>query len=304
MDKQRFENFDSNWFFANVTLDEIKQCLADGANVNIRRQGFTPLHGAILFRCDPEIVTTLIEAGAQINAQTDNGETPLYCAAFENQPESAGLLLEAGAQIELANKKGHTPLYICACRSEPELATLLLAAGANIDHRDSIEGNTLLHGAGYRCWYPEVIQTLVDAGADIHARNQHGMVPLHKATMSDNEEVEVVNAMLEAGANPNHCNNDGQTPLHFVRQHSSAAIAATLLASGADPNHLDKGGNTPLHAAAEHGKLAQVIVDLIAAGADIARGNNNGETAWDLARGNKHLQNSAVLAKLVAARRH
>jgi len=52
----------------------------------------------------------LLAAGADGNAQSVNGHTPLHCAASEGRVEAMGLLLDAGAKVNERNKYGKTAL--------------------------------------------------------------------------------------------------------------------------------------------------------------------------------------------------
>ena len=58
-------------------VEEVKQCLTLGEDVNLRGLGnMTPLHRAAQ-NGRKEMVELLIESGADVNAETDSGETPL-----------------------------------------------------------------------------------------------------------------------------------------------------------------------------------------------------------------------------------
>ena len=63
--------------------------LADIAEIDVDArddEGYTPLHHAARYSETPDIIRTLIDAGAQVNAQTEYGETPLHSAAYNEDP--------------------------------------------------------------------------------------------------------------------------------------------------------------------------------------------------------------------------
>jgi ankyrin repeat protein len=69
----------------------------------------TPLMWAAYDNPDPEVIITLLQAGADIKAQNVYGVTALMCAAETNtNPGVIITLLKAGADAKVKNKKGHT----------------------------------------------------------------------------------------------------------------------------------------------------------------------------------------------------
>ena len=58
-----------------------------------------------------------------------------------------------------------------------------------------------------------MIRALVDAGADVDAKNDYGDTPLHLAA-SGNENLAMIQALVDAGADVHAKNNHGSTPLH------------------------------------------------------------------------------------------
>lgn len=114
-------------------------------------------------------------------------------------------------------------------------------------------GDTLLHvaAAGFRA---AMVETLLAAGADIHARNRRGATALHYA------------------ADTNHDDDQAQ-----------AATIAVLLKAGADPDARDKGGTAPLHRAVRTRGVAAVRA-LLDGGADAALRNGGGSSPLDLAQ--------------------
>ena len=64
---------------------------------------------------NPEVITVLLKAGAEVNASADYGETPLMRAAEKNtNPEVITVLLKAGADVNAKNNGGKTALDIYA----------------------------------------------------------------------------------------------------------------------------------------------------------------------------------------------
>ena len=86
---------------------------------------------------NPEVVTVLLRAGAEVNARTEPGFTPLMYAAMEcANPEVITVLLKAGADIHSRSVSGWTPLMVAAGRSSnPEVLSVLIKAGADLTAR-------------------------------------------------------------------------------------------------------------------------------------------------------------------------
>lgn len=96
---------------AVATGDEtaLRQHLAAGADINAKDPfgGSSPLITAAVFG-QPEIAKLLIDAGADLNFQNNDGSTALISAAFFGRREIVQLLLNAGADKTLKNKYGAT----------------------------------------------------------------------------------------------------------------------------------------------------------------------------------------------------
>jgi len=90
------------------TPEGVKRAIEAGAEVNAKNDnGQTPLMLAIALNQNPEIIKMLLSAGANVNAKDKNGKTPLvYAATFNQNPEIIKLLLEAGADPLIADNKG------------------------------------------------------------------------------------------------------------------------------------------------------------------------------------------------------
>lgn len=116
--------------------DVVKAPLERGAkpSVSSRDQGFAPLHSAVATdagAATAEIVRLLLEAGADPNAKSHEGGTPLHSAAFTGDLEIAELLLAYGADPNATDPKGLTPLDVARDRRNVEVAALLHHAVTN-----------------------------------------------------------------------------------------------------------------------------------------------------------------------------
>lgn len=117
--------------------------LADaGADLTVKDDGYTLLHRAAQFKKTDdslEIIKLLLAKGADINAVTDAGWTPLMFllslvestdADYAQTVEALKIMLAAGADPSLVNKKGKTVRDMFNAEKAPECAQLLDAAAA------------------------------------------------------------------------------------------------------------------------------------------------------------------------------
>lgn len=136
-------------------------------------------------------------------------------------------------------------------------------------------GRSPLHNAALT--RGDALQQLLDAGADVHARDAEQRTPLHNASLTDPAHVR---ALVAAGADLEARDSQGRTPLHYAVQRGSWCVEA-LLEAGADLDAQDANGHTPLHHAV-HGNQDSTATRLLAAGADPRLADLTGETPFDM----------------------
>ena len=106
-------------------LDVVKQLVARGARIN--QPGWTPLH----YACsgpDDGVSAWLLKQGAEINARSPNGTTPLMMAARYGTPTSAEILLKAGADTALKNEQGLSAIDFAKAAGRDLLVDEIVAA--------------------------------------------------------------------------------------------------------------------------------------------------------------------------------
>ena len=168
---------------------EILRCLLEnGADINavthFDQNYYTPLMMAINYN-HSDAVTFLIDQGADVNLQTKPGATALHHAVwtFETSLEIVSSLIENGADV---NARGGinkwTPLMMATERGYCRMVTFLIEHGAYIDLQDS-NGRTALHYATvkdekcFRGFKHQVVSKLLAAGAS-HLCDNSGLTPL------------------------------------------------------------------------------------------------------------------------------
>ena len=183
-------------------LKNILTAIENGADVNqvLENRG-TPLHWATWQHNNIpgtlEIIQKLIQHGADVNALNGRwGQTPLngICDSYQKSDVNvAKILVDAGCDVNIGN-----PLVTAADRENVELVKYLIAMGADVNQKDS-RGNTPLSKAikspknyykDYMEKYNAIVKVLVEAGADLTAKNEYGMDAYYLVKVSKNKEIQ------------------------------------------------------------------------------------------------------------------
>ena len=93
----------------------------------------TPLHLAALFKSSTIVVSTLVQAGANVDALTSVQQSPLHLASMLN-PAVVPVLIGAGCKVNLLNKFQLSPLYYAARFSKDGSAVAALMSAAADPH--------------------------------------------------------------------------------------------------------------------------------------------------------------------------
>jgi ankyrin repeat protein len=174
---------DTALHFAARTGDGVlvNALLRHGASVDIRnRQGRTPLHEAVCAWLFPQIVEMLLGQGASPSAADLQGCTPAHLMRDTKGAEQVlGLLLRHGADVLAPARCGDRPVHSAVRRNNWAVAKHLFTVGASVKDRGA-RSRTLLHIAARRGW-ADLIEPLVNMGADVEALDADGWTPMRHA---------------------------------------------------------------------------------------------------------------------------
>ena len=134
----------------------------------------TPLWYAAVSN-DMKMVELLLDLGADINAASNTGDSPVSYACFLNNVCIVKMLSMRGADVEKPNRFGETCLIIAAERSL-ELCQFLIDNGAKVNAQNSSSGNTALHCAiiSNNPDKEDIVQLLIDHGSNTYIKNKNG----------------------------------------------------------------------------------------------------------------------------------
>jgi ankyrin repeat protein len=266
--------------------------------------GFTPLHIAAQGG-HAGFVSVLIETvGVALNAALTDGElagcTPLFVAAQENRLDVFKMLIAAGADVNMAGDDGDTPLFVAAyCGHAGVVYVLIDTPGVDLNaaltDADMVDVTPSFVAAENNRL--DVLKLLIAAGADVNkACAIDGYT--HLLVAAQNGNAGCVPVLLEAaGVDPNVAATDGCTPLYIAAQGNRLDVVTLLIAAGADVDKAADDDYTPLQMAAQNGHSDDVGL-LIAAGANVHAATTDSDTALSFALAQGHAE---VVQKLRAA---
>jgi ankyrin repeat protein len=199
---------------------------------------------------DAAKVTSFLDEGADVNAKTQAGMTPVHFAVRNGHRDIAELLIENGADCHLADKNGLTPLHTSAGQGHIDIVTLLIDKGADVDANAKTWAGTPLHRAADE-GHIDIAKLLIANGADVNGKVEETWTPLHYAFAGGHKDT--AEFLISKGADMNTKDDDGQTLLHFAAGWGRKDVVELLLAKGADVNAKNNEGRTPLGFAMKQG---------------------------------------------------
>jgi ankyrin repeat protein len=260
---------------SNNNPEMVSVLLSAGANINnVEERGRT----ALMYLNDKAtvgFVRSLISLGPDVNARDESGETVLMAAATSCSLDVFKELVSVGAKIAGQDTSGNTILMRAVENDNPAIVKYLIAAGVSINARND-DGDTALRNAA-RYGRGDALKALIEGGAAIDLSQKELNEALVMAAR--NVDPSTVRILLQAGADPNTRDSGQTTVLMIVAECGKPEALRALIDAGAELNAVDENGWTALM----HADEVENIRTLVDAGADPDRKNNDGETVLALA---------------------
>jgi ankyrin repeat protein len=196
------------------------------------------------------VVQNYLAGVGEVDGRFDEGGcdgcTLLHAAADGGQAKVARLLLDRGADPNAVAGHGRTPLHFAVGGQSAEVVRLLLRRGAvrTIETQDEWGNTPLLVAAA----------SVVSQARWLHT--PEGAIA--GSNRAREPSAEIIETLLEAGADVNGPSGKGNTPLHIAAYKGFASTVQLLLARGADPAARNAAGETPEALALRYGK-AEVV---------------------------------------------
>ncbi len=123
-----------------------------------------------------------------VNADENDGWTPLHRAALHGHKEIAEMLIDKGNDVNAQEMFGNTPLHKAALYGHKEVTEFLISEGADFDLKENFNGETPLHLAAMQS-HKDVVEFFISKGADVNAKDYDGHTPLYFAMKFGNQDI-------------------------------------------------------------------------------------------------------------------
>ncbi|MDF1698332.1 MAG: ankyrin repeat domain-containing protein [Saprospiraceae bacterium] len=274
-----YQNFDTDWQIERNLIRAVedqkreaeRHPLSDQIIKAIRKQDKETVEKLMEADIDPNSIKTNIGTYAlSIAAKGFKANSDSY--------QITKLLLDRGADPNIGNYGSFFPGLIYANWNNPwqeKIIELLLDYGVDISLIGGADQHSTLQTAAVS-GRKDLLKRCIDLGMDVMHRSKQGHTALHYAAQNERDSIEIIDMLLEAGADINDNNGTWGTPLHFAAREGSLKIISHLIAHGADVHLRDAEGRQPIYLAARYGSM-ETLKAMLSSGAGILLESTEGD---------------------------
>jgi ankyrin repeat protein len=177
----------------------------------------------------PDLAAVAIRAGADLEARDARRRTPLLLAVTEDHLAVARLLVALGASPDTLDDQHDTPWLVTGVTGSVAMAEVLLPHGPDLAIRNRYGGVSIIPASerGHVAYVRRVVRTAID----VNHVNDLGWTALLEAVILGDGSwpyQQIVQVLLDAGADPAIADQDGVTALEHARSRGQDRVAALL----------------------------------------------------------------------------
>ncbi len=180
---------------------------------------------------DADRVRAALQNGADIEAGDDHQRTALLLAATHDHVDVARVLIANGADPDALDDRHDTPWLVTGVTGSVAMLEVLLPAGPDLTIRNRFGGVAVIP-ASHR-GHVDYVRRVAQTDIDLNHINDPGWTALLEAViLGDGSEryQQIVQILLDAGADPDIADLDGVTPLQHARAKGHDALVSILTA--------------------------------------------------------------------------
>jgi ankyrin repeat protein len=274
----------------------VELLLEHGADQMIGDIDGLPIHEAAM-NGYMNVMKLLLDKGADINQLSTNGKTPLIkaCDAKYENLKAIQFLLDLRADPHIKDAFGKTAIHYAAHRGHMKTVQQLLSCkGVNIELRAENHHTPLMEACSHKKINSAASLDLLNFGGPNNNQKKQAYEVLSQLSEDQREDISIIEHLIASGADIHQRAKDGKQSLHFAAEGNQVKTIELLIRAGASIDSQDHSGETPLMKAcascsneevythASHAKAIRILLQL---GADPSLVNNEGKTAFDMAKG-------------------
>lgn len=182
---------------------------------------------------DADAVAAALRAGAPIEVRDERGRTPLLLASTNDQVDVARLLVLLGADPDAQDDRRDSAWLVTGVTGSVAMLETLLPAHPDLTLTNRFGGVSVIPAS--ERGHVDYVRRVVQTGIDLNHVNDPGWTALLEAIVYGDGSApyqEIVDILLDAGADPRIADAQGITPLQHARDRGQDEIGARLVAAG------------------------------------------------------------------------